>query len=293
MKTETLFAKIESGYEDLPPQLRKAARYVVQNPVKVALSPLRAVATSAGVSPTTLIRLATTLGFEAYDDFREPFRNSLRPGSERYSGAATQLVDQRGEQGFGAVFARTGAALSAQITEVFHSTSAADVAAAGKALAKARKVYVLGLRSTFAAAFYFHYAAGSFQENVHLIDARHGMLIDEFLDVDKRDVVLVLSFDPYPVDTVRSVNRAADQGAAIVAITDNRLSPIAQRAQHVFVVPNLNASFYTSLVPTLALLEALISFLLMEAGRQGVEKIKNRFARLEQQGVYWSDRSDV
>jgi DNA-binding MurR/RpiR family transcriptional regulator len=59
----------------------------------------------------------------------------------------------------------------------------------------------------------------------------------------------------------------------------------------VFVVPNVNSSFYTSLVPTMALLEALISFLLMDGGKKNVEKIKRRFARLEQQGVYWNDRS--
>ncbi|GAA0332774.1 MurR/RpiR family transcriptional regulator [Sphingomonas oligophenolica] len=292
MTIDTLFAKIEKDYDSLPPRLRKVARYVIQNPTTVALSPLRKVASGAGVSSTTLIRLATTLGFDTYDDFREPFRDSLRPGSERYSGAATQIVDQRGDHGFEAVFARTGETIGAQITEVFQSVSAADVAAAGKALAKARRVYVLGLRSTFAAAFYFHYATRSFQDNIRLIDARHGMLLDEFLDIGEDDALLAISFDPYPTETVRSVSHAAERGATIVAITDNRLSPLAQRAQHVFIVPNVNSSFYTSLVPTLALLEALISFLLMEGGRPNVDKIKKRFALLELQGAYWSDRGD-
>jgi DNA-binding MurR/RpiR family transcriptional regulator len=290
MTIDTLFAKIEEDYESLSPRLRKAARYVVQNPTMVALSPLRKVAGGAGVSSTTLIRLATTLGFDAYDDFREPFRDSLRAGSERYSGAATQIVDQRGDHGFDAVFARTGETIAAQVAEVFQTIGSADVAAAGKALVKARRVHVLGLRSTFAAAFYFHYATRSFQENVHLADARQGMLLDEFLDLNNQDALLVVSFDPYPADTVRSVEHAAESGATIVAVTDNRLSPLAQRAQHVFIVPTLDSSFYTSLVPTLALLEALISFLLMEGGRRNVDKIRNRFALLEQHGAYWNDR---
>jgi DNA-binding MurR/RpiR family transcriptional regulator len=290
MTIDTLFAKIDKDYDGLSPRLRKVARFVVQNPTMVALSPLRKVASGAGVSSTTLIRLATTLGFSAYDDFREPFRDSLRAGSERYSGAAAQIVDQRGDQGFEAVFARTGETIATQVAEVFRTISSDDVAAAGKALVKARRVYILGLRSTFAAAFYFHYATRSFQDNVHLADARQGMLLDEFLDLDKQDALLVVSFDPYPTDTVRSVNHAAGCGTTIVAVTDNRLSPLAQLADHAFVVPNVDSSFYTSLVPTLALLEALISFLLMEGGRQNVERIRKRFALLEQQGAYWNDR---
>ncbi len=291
MNIDVLFSKIEEDYDNLPPQLRKAARYVVKNPVAVALSPLRKVARNAGVSSTTLIRLATTLGFDLYDDFREPFRDSLRPGSERYSGAATHIVDQRKEHGFDGVFTRTGKTIVAQIVELFQTVHPADITAAGKALMKARRVYVLGLRSTFAAAFYFQYVIGSFQDNVRLVDARYGMLPDEYLDLNDQDALLVVSFDPYPLETVRSVNYVADRGSTIVAITDNRLSPLAQRAEHVIIVPNVDASFYTSLVPTLALMEALISFLLMEGGRKNVEKIKDRFALLEQQGVYWSDRS--
>ncbi len=292
MNIETLFAQIEEDYDNLPPQLRKAARYVVQNPTMVALSPLRKVAGNAGVSSTTLIRLATTLGFALYDDFREPFRDSLRPGSERYSGAARQIVDQRKEHGFDGVFARTGETIGAQIAELFQTVSPADVTAAGKVLMKARRVYVLGLRSTFAAAFYFQYVTGSFKDNVRLVDTQYGMLLDQMLDVSEEDALLVVSFDPYPLETVRFVNHMAEQGGTVVAITDNRLSPLAQRAEHVFVVPNVDASFYTSLVPTFALLEAIISFLLMEGGRKNVEKIKDRFALLEQHGVYWSDRGE-
>jgi DNA-binding MurR/RpiR family transcriptional regulator len=291
MATKDLLATIERSYEEMTPQLRKAARFVMQNPTEVALLPLRRFAERAGVSPTTLIRLAAALGYAGYEDFREPFRDSLRPGSERYSGAATQLVERRGHHGFDAVFANTGAVLSAQIAELFRTTSANDLAAAGKNLASAKTIYVLGLRSCYAAAFYFNYAAGTFRDNVRLVDVRQGMLFDELFDLGPKDAILAISFSPYPLDTVRSVNYAEESGAKLVAITDNRLSPIAQRAQHVFVVPNVNSSFYTSLVPTLALLEALISFLLMDGGKKNVEKIKRRFARLEQQGVYWNDRS--
>src|SRR5216684_254811 len=70
--------RLEGGYHSLPPQLRKAARYVVKAPTEIALYSLREVAARAEVGPTTLVRLAAQLGFASYNAFRETFREGLR-----------------------------------------------------------------------------------------------------------------------------------------------------------------------------------------------------------------------
>src|SRR5258706_2763433 len=169
MEIEKLLAAIEAQYEILPPRLRKAARFVTQGPSEIALSHLRRAAEKAGVSPTTVVGLATLLGFKSYDEFREPFRESLRPGSERYSAAAGQVVGRRGHAGFGVLVESIGNVLAAQVSETFTSNAAGRIEAAGKTLARAKHVYVLGLRSCFAAAFYFRYVCGMFSDNIGLI----------------------------------------------------------------------------------------------------------------------------
>ncbi|MEM9104925.1 MAG: silent information regulator protein Sir2, partial [Pseudomonadota bacterium] len=60
--------------ENLTPETRKAAAYVLENPNDVSVSSIREIAEAARVKPNTLVRMARSVGFEGYEDFREPFR---------------------------------------------------------------------------------------------------------------------------------------------------------------------------------------------------------------------------
>ena len=50
--------RIEAEFPRLSPQLKRAARYVLDSPDDVALSSMRALATRADVHPSALVRLA-------------------------------------------------------------------------------------------------------------------------------------------------------------------------------------------------------------------------------------------
>ena len=65
---------------ELTPELRKAAAYVLENPNDVGVSSIREMAAAARVKPNTFVRMARTLGFDGFDDFREPFREEIRHG---------------------------------------------------------------------------------------------------------------------------------------------------------------------------------------------------------------------
>lgn len=291
MDFDALLDSMEKKYPELPPRLRKALRFVIQDPTTVALSPLRRSAEIAGVSPTTLIRLASAFDFKTYDEFREQFRESVRLGSQRYTGAASQLMGQRTTSDRTDFFAKGGMVLSELIRSVFADLSPSMIEAAGRCLTSSRTTYILGLRSAHAAAFYFHYVCSTFNASTRLVDPGRGMVSDQVISATSDDTLLAISFDPYPVETVRIVELFAKTGTKIIAITDHRLSPIARNAEHTLLVPASSSSFYTTLIPTMALLESLLSFMLIETGEKGVERIHKRFSRLEELGVFWSDQA--
>ena len=70
MPIEAVWRRIERRYEELTPQMRKAARYVRGNPQDVALNSLRALARHADVSPAAMTRLTRALDYPSFDDFR-------------------------------------------------------------------------------------------------------------------------------------------------------------------------------------------------------------------------------
>ena len=83
--------RIEQLFPRLSPQLRQAARYVLDRPDDVALQSMRSVAASAGVQPATMVRLAKALDYPGFDAFREPFRERLRHPVTGYASRARAL----------------------------------------------------------------------------------------------------------------------------------------------------------------------------------------------------------
>lgn len=62
----------------LPKQLERVAWMALAKPDLVAFGSVRSVATACSVSPTTVTRLATVLGFDNFRDFKTFFRQHLR-----------------------------------------------------------------------------------------------------------------------------------------------------------------------------------------------------------------------
>ena len=71
---EGILAMLAGQLDSLTPEMRKAASHVVEHPTDIGVSSIREMADAADVKPNTLVRLARTVGFEGYEDFRAPFR---------------------------------------------------------------------------------------------------------------------------------------------------------------------------------------------------------------------------
>src|SRR5215813_850275 len=123
----TAIQKLEAAYETLSPRVRKAARYVQKHPAEVAIYPLRQIAAEAGVSATTLVRLAADLGFATYNEFRNAFRDKIvHTGAERYATNASRAIASAPD-GFGAIFNQARRTVSAGFDSMFSTITPADV----------------------------------------------------------------------------------------------------------------------------------------------------------------------
>jgi hypothetical protein len=62
---DVVLAQIAGALEGLSPQLRRAARHLLDHPDRVAMVSMRRLADEAGVVPASFVRLAERLGFES------------------------------------------------------------------------------------------------------------------------------------------------------------------------------------------------------------------------------------
>ena len=290
--TPSLTARLEEVFPSLSPQLRLAARYVLDAPDDIGLNSMRTVAAHAGVHPSTFVRLARELDFSGYAQFREPFRQRLRTHGDRYSDRARNLQAQSAapdQSGANSLMHKVLQSGNLNLENTFSAITPTQLSDLAKLLDKARRIYVVGMRKCYPVAYYLHYAFRMFQENVVLANGVAATVADDLRDLQKGDVLIAIGFDSYTRGTVRAARHAASVGADVVAITDSPLSPLAQGARQTFLVANDSPSFFRSLAAAMALAEAIVAYLVAEGGEPAAKRLTKTENLLESFGTYWDD----
>jgi DNA-binding MurR/RpiR family transcriptional regulator len=287
--TDTILNRILDHYQELPPQLRRAAQYVLDNPNEIGVNSMRQIAAAAEVKPNSLVRMARAIGFEGYEEFRLPFREALRKGANTFPDRARWLQSLAQGNSHGQLFSQMAAASLANVEQLFSNTSPDELKAVADLVLRSRATYVLGVGSCYALAQNFAYVARMAADNVVLVP-RHGSLpIDDVSKIGESDVLIAMSFQPYRREVVEAARLAKRRGARLVALTDSRTSPLAFDADQVFVAPIGTPQFFPSIAAAIALLEALLAFLIA-AGDTAVVANIEEFHRLRfETGVYWRE----
>jgi DNA-binding MurR/RpiR family transcriptional regulator len=206
---------------------------------------------------------------------REPYRQWLRGGEGAYVARARNL-QARGEQGAVSLVREMMEADAAAIGAMARDEDrVATLLACRQTLVEARRVYVLGLRSMFSLAHYFHYAYGMAYDNGRLVHGNAGTVFD--------------AFRPYARDTVLATDVAAEAGASIIAVSDSVVSPIALRAKHVLAVENASPSFFNSIVPAMGAVQALVAAVIADGGNAALDTISEAEEQLARFNAYWQE----
>lgn len=280
MMTE-LQDRLIARFDAMPPQMQIAARHLIDHPQDIALMSMRDLARRAGVSPATMTRLAQFLGAEGYEDLRREQADTIRRGD---GFAARAMAAPRGAPEALAQQILNG--LSQQIATLTQPESLDRITAAARAMAGARRIFVLGARSCHAVAWQFHYVMSLLGERTRHLDGPGGTGPDALMRVQAGDVLLVVSVSPYARDSLELAGLARAQGLVVVAITDSAVSPLAGLADHLLICPTASPGFFHSLTPAMALSEVLCA-LLVEADRDAaLAGLQRSDAQLRALGAY-------
>lgn len=283
--------RLKADFESLSPQLREAARWVIDHPADVALLSLRQQARRAGIAPATLTRLAQRLGFRGYDGVRKLYADAVRERAESYRGRAEELVARRDNEGDAALVQDIFASLKQHAQNLSSPNAVERFTAAADMIASADRVFCLGLRSSFAVAYIFHYVRSLFGSNSVLVDGSGGSGVDMLRSIGRRDVLLAVSVKPYAAHTIESARFAKARGACVLALTDSAISPLAALADEVVLIGTETPSFFHSMAPAFAAAECLAALVAARRGRETLAALEDSERQLAAFGTYLISRS--
>ena len=208
-----------------------------------------------GVSESTVVRFASELGYDGYPDMQRSLQKMIR---NRLTTVQRIEVtnDRLGDQDL------LSMVLQSDIDKIRQTLEELDRESFNRtvdAIVSARKIYIIGVRSSAALASFLHFYFNLIFDNVVLVSASTASEVFEgLLRVGEEDVVIGVSFPRYSSRTVRAMSFARDRGAVTVAITDSEASPLAVISKYVLMARSDMASFVDSLVAPLSLVNALL-----------------------------------
>lgn len=276
--------------DDLSPKLRSAAEFVVAHPDEVATRTLRQVAKAANLTPPTLSRLARALDCETYEELREICRGELKRRNRVLADKAQELLQLssgNGQTDKPGVFLVQARSAISNVQELMETVELDRLRAAADAIARARKVVLLGTTSGLALVNYFRCMASMAFDNWRVAGADGAFWATEISKLGPEDVVFVVSIQPYADQPVRAAKIARETGAQIIAVTDSLQSPYAGVASHCFIVETESPQFFPSHVAPLVLIEGLMGMVVRRAGKQAAARIRSSESTGHELQEYW------
>ncbi|MEX0954030.1 MAG: MurR/RpiR family transcriptional regulator [Rhizobiaceae bacterium] len=274
MEQGPLRDQIVGEFDAMSTQLQRAARYVLDHPEDVALLSMREQARHAGVQPATMMRLAKHLGLGGYEEMRDRYAAIIRGEGMGFAGRAGAQVASQKLNGDRALAREMVKSIGRQMDGLAAPDRCESLSAASAALAGARRIFCLGLRSSYPVAWHFHYILSLLGETSTFIDGGAGTSVDPMRNMTTADALLAVSVMPYTRLTVEAAQYAALNGISVIAITDSSVAPLAQIARHTVVVPTDSPSFFHTMTPAFAVAEILASLVAGHGGEAALETLK-------------------
>ena len=273
--SKSVLMRIEDAYLDLSKSHKKIADYVLENYEKAAFLTAQKLGEATDISVSTEVRFATSLGYEGYPEFQEDLRETIKgklTATQRIEVAGTQIRDN---DILTTVMQRDREMIQATLSAV----SSEDFEKASRAINRARRIYIVGVRSSAALASFMYFYFKMIYDDVRLIDSNSSsQMFEEIWRIGPEDVCIACSFPRYSKQVLSVVTYACDAGAKTIVITDNEEAPIAEVAWTTLVAKSNMASFIDSLVAPLSLVNALI----VSAARGNRSLVKKNLAELEE-----------
>ncbi len=283
---EAVLERLLADFDRLPTQLQITARFIIDHPREVGVRTMRSLAGQAGVHPNSFVRLARHLGFSGYDDMRERFRDFVRGGAGSFRERARWLQSMAGQGGSAAVSGEMAAAVLANIEQLYQGGQLKAMERAVRWMSGAKRVYVVGVGSSYALAYNFWYVARMMYPQFILIP-RHGSLpMDDILHVGRRDVLFAMTFQPYRSEIIEVLRFAQQRGARTIGLSDSKASPVYREAGLGLFAPTHTPQFFHSNSATTALLETLCALLASGGGDQVLTEIEAFNERRWRSGIY-------
>ncbi len=273
---------IQNNFNTLSKGQKLIAEYIMDNYDKAAFMTAATLGETVGVSESTVVRFANTLGYNGYKELQKELQELIRNKLTTVQRISLSKDFSDYENTLKQVIKKDIDNIEKTLKEIdYHAFKEAV-----ETTLEADNVYILGLRSSSFLAGYLGFYLNFLLDNVKVISFGPNDIFEQLLKATKDDVIIGISYPRYSKRTLEALDYGKEKGCKIIGITDSLVSPATQYADITLIASSNMLSFVDSLVAPMSLINAFIVAL----GMEKKEDITTYFEDLERiwkkQSVY-------
>lgn len=254
-----ILAVLKERTASMPAQQRKLSEYILSNNNYVCLMTVKELSEKSGVGRATIMRLVESLGYTSYSDFKRDLNdaNLIAFDCDKLANPFVWPCQEEVTEKNSSIDAccQESVWLIQQVAEKLDRDAFDHIV---NLLTSARRVNVIGFRSTRPLARFFYYQMQFFQENIRDLSDSESLLYDRIFSFHPGDVMLILSTSPVTSTSIRAAKLCKERSIPVIVLTDNPESTLFQLADFNLQIPRTDST-RLSVVPLIVVLESIIN----------------------------------
>lgn len=222
---KSFLQRIRGALHQMHPTERRLGEFVLSFPGELASYSASELARLANVSNATVSRFVQRLGYDNYDEARRHVR------SEQKSGAALFRVVSPSDEPDQILHAHLQQAHT-NIDRTFGAILLQEVDAVARTMLSARRVWIIGFRTSQSFATYLHWQVLQVLENASFLPHSGQTMAEHIASMEKEDCVIAFGLRRQVREFPAILDQISRTNAKILLVTDDDLERVPQMTWH-------------------------------------------------------------
>ena len=238
------FSKLQGSYPDLTPSEKKVADFLAHNIQAAAFMTCLELGEAAGVSDSTVIRLAGVLEFSGFADMKKTLQGLVLKKLSARDRFSTTMAAVRPARFVDEVYELE----KRNIQETHRQNPQSVIDQAVDMLYDARKIYLVGLGVSASLVRFMCSRLSRVGLDVVEINRGGFFFVEKMAAANSEDVMLAVSFPPYSPEKEKLINYMKNGlGGKNILITDRRLGEVQASVDLTLVASSDSLAFANSI----------------------------------------------
>lgn len=246
---------LEAKINELTASQKKVGDYILKHPSEVAFMTVEQISGEIGVSVATVMRLSYGLGFSGFSQFQKELQGVLINRVAPPSRLETNIKKHRGSN----LVLKCAELQINNIKKTMGFLSEEKVARAFDLILNAKKIYVIGDRTSGAASAYLNEGLNRLGLDCERFEHDSSRVQSSIAKMTSDVLVIAICLPRYSKRTVGVAKAASERNAKILAITDGYSSPVAKFSEVFLSCAFDSLSFHHSAIGAIFVADVLVT----------------------------------